>query len=327
MTQAIAKLDRPRALQMFEDPGFRSALEKQVDKKLSVEKLLEVSASIIVADDNLRKATPGSVLAAVLKAARYGVLPVGTREGGYLIARWNKKANAYVAQFQSSYIGDLNFIRRAMRTKTAMAEVIREKDRFAYRPAHPDEPILHEVDVKAERGPIIGAYAIIRGLAGELYFRVIDREDIERSKARSEGLTYRDGNPNLNSPWHTDEVEMVLKTAVHRVAKLCPIEAAPWDQDEADEDEADRRPAPKASPAVEKSVDTPAAAEEAGPGEPAQSGPPAQAREVLAEIAALGFDEQAVRDEAALMFDGAKLEALDQAQLGKLRAMFGRAKA
>lgn len=204
----------------FADSKFLAALEKVISSYISADKLLEIAISTINGDERLAKATPASKYRAVLEAARLGLEPTGAVGGGWLIPRWNGKAKCQEAHFQTSYLGELKIIRRAMKTDRVVVECVYEADEFVYEPTNLDQPIRHVPAImRRDRGELVLAYALIRLVDGSQYGAVINEDDIDRAKLSSESAD------KDFSPWNRHEPEMWKKTALRRACKYAPKDA------------------------------------------------------------------------------------------------------
>lgn len=156
---------------------------------------------------------PSSLLYALLEAARLGLEP-GTKEF-YLTPRFGKDPGVLGI---TGYVGEIELIFRAGAVASVKAEVVYERDRFEFRPEM--ERPVHEVDWFADRGKVLGAYAYAEMVGGGVSkVVVIGPAEIERAKSASATAD------KAFSPWTTDYAAMVLKTAVHRLAKWVPTSA------------------------------------------------------------------------------------------------------
>jgi recombination protein RecT len=156
---------------------------------------------------------PESLLYSLLEAARLGLEP-GTDEF-YLTPRGGKDAGILGIV---GYQGEIELIYRAGAVVSVKAEVVYEHDRFEFRPDM-DRP-LHTVDWFRPRGDVLGAYAYAEMVGGGVSkVVIIGPDEIERAKSAS--ATARSDR----SPWKTDYAAMVLKTAIHRLAKWVPTSA------------------------------------------------------------------------------------------------------
>lgn len=154
---------------------------------------------------------PASLLQALLEAARLGLEP-GTKEY-HLTPRFGQSPAVLGI---TGYQGEIELIYRAGAVSSVKAELVYAGDRFEFTPDM-DKP-LHVVDWFGDRGEILGAYAyavMADGATSKVV--VISPADIKRAKAASAS--------GDKGPWSTDYGAMVLKTAVHRLAKWVPTSA------------------------------------------------------------------------------------------------------
>lgn len=156
---------------------------------------------------------PASLMQALLEAARLGLEP-GTKEY-YLTPRFGREPGVLGIV---GYLGEVELVYRAGAVTSVKAEVVYSLDRFEFRPDM--ERPIHEADWFADRGTVKGAYAYAEMVGGGVSkVVIIGPREIERSRAASATAD------KSYSPWHTDYASMVLKTAVHQLAKWVPTSA------------------------------------------------------------------------------------------------------
>lgn len=161
------------------------------------------------------QANPGSLMSALMTAARLGLEP-GT-EQFYL--RPIRRKGAVEVQGIVGYQGIVELIYNAGYVSSVVVEVVRAADEFNYVPGLHERPV-HKVNWFGERGDLVGvyAYAVMAGGATSKVV-VLSRTHINRAKAKS------DGADSDYSPWRTDEEAMWLKTAARRLGKWVPTSA------------------------------------------------------------------------------------------------------
>lgn len=155
---------------------------------------------------------PGSLLTALLEAARQGLTP-GTEEF-YLVP--------YGSEVQGirGYQGEIELMYRAGAISSVIVEVVRKNDSFSYRPGRDERP-NHEIDWDAEdRGPLrlVYAYAVMKDGATSKVV-VLNKAKIAEARAMAKGASRAD------SPWNKHEEAMWMKTAAHRLSKWVPTSA------------------------------------------------------------------------------------------------------
>lgn len=161
---------------------------------------------------------PGSLLAALLDAARLGLEP-GSEQ--FYLVPYRDRARGWIVQGIPGYQGEIELMYRAGAVSSVVVEVVRERDVFRYQPGRDERP-HHEVDWFGDRGALVGVYAyavMTDGATSKVV--VLGRKDIEQARASS--ASYR--NKPETSPWTTHEEAMWLKTAAHRLRKWVPTSA------------------------------------------------------------------------------------------------------
>ena len=167
----------------------------------------------------LAECDSGSFLTSMISAAQMGIAPDG--RNGYLIPRWNGKTSRMECTFMPSYIGLVTLVRKNPEVADIYAETVCEHDAFRItKGLHRD--IVHEVNVKESRGPIIGVYAVIAYKDGRNSWEFLSREEVEAVRNRSDSWKAHVAK-GYDTPWKTDEGEMFKKTALKRLIKLADI--------------------------------------------------------------------------------------------------------
>lgn len=186
---------------------------------LTTERLLRICVTTCNRNTDLLKCTPESLLGAVMTAAQMGIEPDGRH--GHLIPRWNSKANCYEATFQADYKGLVRLIRLNDKVVDVYAELVHEHDFIKVtKGLHRD--LVHEVDIKADRGELIGVYAVIQYENEHASFEYMCRAEVENVRARSDSWKAHKAK-GYGTPWVTDEGEMWKKTALKRISKLADL--------------------------------------------------------------------------------------------------------
>jgi recombination protein RecT len=122
------------------------------------------------------------------------------------------------AQFQLGYQGLVTLFYRAGGT-SVVTEIVRKNDKFSYI----NGQINHEIDIfksDAERGEVIGAYAIAKLSNGGEISKVMNKKDIvEIGKRYSQSFT------SEYSPWQEKndlQSWMLKKTVLKQLGKMLP---------------------------------------------------------------------------------------------------------
>jgi recombination protein RecT len=175
------------------------------------------------------RANPGSLLAALLDAARLGLEP-GTEQ--YYLVPYKDHGRPLV-QGIPGYQGEIELMYRAGAVSSVIVELVRASDEFVWTPGAldlqqpprwpgPQMRPYHRADWFGARGELIGVYAY--GLMADgAVSKVVVLARSEVHDARAKSASFR-SKPET-SPWSTDEAAMWLKTAAHRLRKWVPTSA------------------------------------------------------------------------------------------------------
>jgi len=186
----------------------------------------------------LAECDQGSFLSAMLQAAQMGIAPDG--RNGHLIPRFNGKTQRTECTFQPDYKGLVGLVRKNENVADLYAEVVYENDIFKVtKGLHRD--LIHEQDVKVDRGAAIGAYAVIAYKDGSYSWEFMSRVDVENVRNRSDSWKAHLAK-GYDTPWKTDEGEMFKKTAIKRLIKLADISQETSDRIAADPEFAPPQP-------------------------------------------------------------------------------------
>ncbi|MCA1570758.1 MAG: recombinase RecT [Chloroflexi bacterium] len=159
---------------------------------------------------------PAALLGALLTSARLGLEP-GTEQ--YYLTPRKVKGRLEVLGI-TGYQGHIELMYRAGAVSSVVAEVVKTKDSFTYRPGRDDVP-QHDIDWDADdRGDLRLVYAYARmkdGATSKVI--VLNKADIAKIKKYSQGA---DGE---YSPWVNHPEAMWLKSAVRLLQKWVPTSA------------------------------------------------------------------------------------------------------
>lgn len=205
--------------------NMRTFLQTQAtDIALIAPAHISASTFIAVATDALSRdelllqaarANPVKLIAALMKAARYGLEP-GTEEF-YLTPR--KSKGQWEILGIVGYQGIIKMIYNAGAVSSVVVELVRANDTFEYAPGLNDRPI-HRIDWVSERGEpvLVYAYAVMKDGATSKVV-VLNRTDIDRHRAAS------DSKDSQFSPWNKWPEAMWMKTAARQLGKWVPTSA------------------------------------------------------------------------------------------------------
>lgn len=221
MSTELAKPESKRRdiKEFIQSDVVRNQVALALPRFLTPERMLRICVTSINRTPKLAECTTESLLSAIMQAAQMGIEPDG--RNGHLIPRWNGKLQVTECQFQADYKGLVALVRRNGDVEDIYADVVCESDTFKItKGLHRD--LVHEIDIRADRGAIIGAYAVIQYRGGVTGFEFMGRKEIEDIRAGSESWKSHVAK-GYSTPWLTAEGEMFKKTALKRLLKLADL--------------------------------------------------------------------------------------------------------
>lgn len=190
---------------------MRERLVSALPAHIPVQSFIATILTACSVEPKLLRCDRQSLFLSCLKAARDGLLPDG-REAALVPFKYND-AGTEVATYMPMVAGLLKKVRNSGELASFAANPVFSEDEFEYELGD-NERIVHKPAWRKSRGDLVGAYAIARTKDGNVYRRVLGREDIELIKAFSKAK---------KGPWHGPfESEMWVKSAIRRLSKILP---------------------------------------------------------------------------------------------------------
>lgn len=159
---------------------------------------------------------------AITNIAAIGISLNPAKKQAYLVPRKGK--GAMMICLDISYMGLIDLAVDSGSILWAQANIVREHDNFIVNGF--DKPPTHGHDPFAGatvRGPIKGAYVVVKTADGEYLTHTMDIESIYSIRDRSESWkAFKDGKSKSGGPWASDESEMIKKTVVKQAYKYWP---------------------------------------------------------------------------------------------------------
>lgn len=156
-----------------------------------------------------------SVVNAVTNVAAIGISLNPARKQAYLVPRDGQIC------LDISYIGLLDLAVASGSIHWGQAEIVRQNDAFTLNGF--DRPPTHTFNpFGTERGPIVGAYVVVKTHSGDYLTTTMSLEEIYSIRDRSEGWKAFYAKKIKSTPWASDEGEMIKKTVIKRAYKLWP---------------------------------------------------------------------------------------------------------
>lgn len=201
-------------------------------RHLSVDKLLRMSVTVLMKNEDLLRCTAESVVGAVMECAQLGLYPDNTILGHAYLVPFNVKIKTadgpkWIKRCQliPGYRGLLDLCRRSGATQWIDAFPVFDGDQFDYaygtdpfikhKPVHPQPTIEEDGHLTWEDPNLTFVYAIGKLENGDLRFRVMSVRDVEKIRAKSRAAD--------KGPWVTDYPAMALKTVLRQWCKYIPM--------------------------------------------------------------------------------------------------------
>lgn len=174
----------------------------------------------IAGNELLQKCDRNSVLQAIFNIALTGLSLNPITKLAYLTPRWSSKKNCNECLLMPSYQGLVKVITDTGAAKKIEAYLVMDGDEFAVE--YGTEPtIIHRP--KFPKGKdIIGAYAVAVLSNGEKQFEVMDKEELDYIRSKSDSWKSFEAGKAKSSIWKDWEGEMCRKTPIKRLTKYLP---------------------------------------------------------------------------------------------------------
>jgi recombination protein RecT len=208
----VAVAERPSALppviRMLTDPKQKGEFAKALPAGSDVDRYLRTARTAVQANPTLLRCDPRSIIAAIHKAAAYG-LDVGPIGQAYLVPYKDQ------AQLVIGYRGMLALARRSGELVSIEAREVKEHDDFEYE--YGLNPKLRHVPAMVERGEVVCYYGLAHFRSGGFYMIVVDLDTIAAHRAESKTAN------SDKSPWQTHPEAMGRKTVIRIMEPYLPL--------------------------------------------------------------------------------------------------------
>lgn len=179
-------------------------VENALPKDFNKERFVQNCLAILNDNEALRKVNPASVLSAVMKGSYLGFDPL---KDFYVIPYGDK------AQFQTSYKGELKFVKRysTRPIKDIYSKLIRDGDTFAEKIVD-GKPSIDFTPKTLNKGEILGVFAVVLYEDGGMEYEVMTTDEVNDVRKKYS----RQANGNA---WQKSWGEMARKTCLRRLVK------------------------------------------------------------------------------------------------------------
>jgi len=229
----IQETKEPKGLKsLINSDTMREQFARALPKHLTADRFTRVCITALTRNPKLQECTPESFMRCLLDLSAMGLEPDGRR--AHLIP-YGKECTLVV-----DYKGTVELVMRSGIVSIIHADKVCENDAFEY---DRGEIKQHKIDFKKPRGNAYAYYALVRFKDGSEKAEVMNMEDIEAIRERSQG--YKSAIQYKKShPWLTDFDEMAKKTVFKRCSKW--LQLSPEIRDALEKGDDDYTPDPDA---------------------------------------------------------------------------------
>lgn len=189
---------------------------KVLPSHISPERFVRTCQTAVAFTRNIEKVTDkASLLGACTMAAADG-LTLDGREAALVV---DYKG---AVQYRPMMRGLLKLAYNSGQIKGIVVELVRENDEFEHSPTNIAAPIHHKIDHKKDRGECYAVYAKAELMDGGIVHEVMNVQDINRIRDRSDAYKAFLAKKISSTPWATDWEEMARKTVFRRLSKYLP---------------------------------------------------------------------------------------------------------
>lgn len=292
----VAKSKSEQFMAQVLPPERKAELRRSLPAHVSPDRFERNLFNAIMQNPALMNYAPALVFREVSKAAALGLLLDPQMGEAYIIEAYDGKLKAKAPQLRIGYRGVMKLARQSEEIAMIYAHEVCANDEIEC-VLGDQKRLVHKPNLFADRGPVIGYYAVVKYKAGDTDFEPMTQKQIEAIRNRSDAWKAFANGIIKSTPWSTDHDEMAKKTAIRRLMKRCPQSpdlASAWlHEDEAEGNTPGKEMIDVTPPATPQSIDAQleAAAEESGRAD----GPPPS--EPHPEATREGTDSAATSDE------------------------------
>lgn len=201
-------------------PRFTEIVDEKTFKK-------EISFAIQVLSKNsyLASATQNSILESVLNIAQIGLTLNPAMKMAYLVPR--RVGGQVVCCLEPSYQGLCKLVTDTGSVKNIYAHPVYQNDKFSHE-LGTNVQLVHKPAI-GNKGNMIAVYAVAILNDGSKQIEIMDIEEINKIRDRSEGYKSFKSGKVSSAIWESDYSEMARKTVVKRLTKYLP-KTEQWDK-------------------------------------------------------------------------------------------------
>lgn len=172
----------------------------------------------IAASPQLQKCSIQSLQSAVFNIANIGLSLNPISKQAYLVPKWDKSAQCYVAKLEPSYVGLAKTLTDCGAVKSLRTQLVYRNDVFECDLAL--GTIKHNPPGFDNRGDVTGCYSLAMLPDGQTMLEMMSLQEVYDIRQRSD--SYVSEKTRQYSPWETSFGEMFRKSVIRRLYKYLP---------------------------------------------------------------------------------------------------------
>lgn len=196
----------------------KDLIASALPRHITADRLVGMFTLVIKNNPELLNCSQLSLISAMVQTAQLGLMPGNISHCYYVPFNNKKKDGTFVreVQFILGYKGMVELVNRSGQAAILSTECVYANDEFNYELGL--DPKLEHKPARANRGEIIGVYAVAKNImVNEKIFVYLTRTEIDKIRNASKA------GQSEYSPWAKWFEEMAKKTAVKRLCKLLPL--------------------------------------------------------------------------------------------------------
>lgn len=197
----------------------------EIVDEITFKKEISFAMQILGKNSYLASATQNSILESVLNIAQIGLTLNPAMKMAYLVPR--RAGGQVVCCLEPSYQGLCKLVTDTGSVKNIYAHPVYENDQFSH-VLGTNVQLIHKPTI-SNKGSMIAVYAVAILNDDRTQVEVMDIEEVNKIRDRSEGYKSFKSGKASTAIWETDYSEMARKTVVKRLTKYLP-KTEQWDK-------------------------------------------------------------------------------------------------
>ena len=203
-------------------PVKREQLMRSLPRHVRPELFERNLLNAFMAQPDLLKCHPSEVFREVAQIAALGLYLDPALGEAYLIVGYSKREGRHKPQRRVGYRELQKLARQSGEVSQVYAHEVCEHDQIEANLGL-EKRFDHRPVLFADRGPIIGFYAVVKYRDGSDDFEPMSLAEVNRIRDRSDAWrAWKSGATKKPPPWETDPTEMGKKTVIRRLLKRVP---------------------------------------------------------------------------------------------------------